>query len=488
MHESETKILVVDDNEALRYAIVRALRSGGYQVQEAGTGSEALQLAANCPDLITLDIKLPDIDGYEVCRTLRARPDTSHIPILHISASFVAPEHKVKALEGGADGYLAEPITKDELLATVKALLRMKRAESDARRREQELRFLADSIPHMVWIADTNGKMMHFNIRWHEFTGLGEKESLPEGWLQVVHRDDVARVKDSWQKSLESQEPFQAEARYRTADGDYRWVSMRAELMQQYMGHPGRWFGTSTDIHDEKRKEQVMQRTERMALAGRLAASIAHEINNPLEAITNIFYILEGNTAIDEKTMSLVRMGSEELKRVSHIVRQSLSYYRNAETPAPVRLSDLLEETMRILSHHVTAHRITAVRQYESDSTVSVVAGEMRQVFSNLILNAIEAMQDNGRIVLRVHDSRDWHNGGRSGVRVAIGDDGPGISPKDRSQIFEAFFTTKMEKGTGLGLWVSSDIVRKHGGHIRVRSCTIPGRSGTVFSVFLPHH
>jgi DNA-binding response OmpR family regulator len=166
MRESDTTILVVDDNEALRYAIVRALRSGGYQVMEAGTGVEALQLAAQSPDLITLDIKLPDIDGYEVCRRLRARPDTNHIPILHISASFVASEHKVKALEGGADAYLAEPITKDELLATVKALLRMKQAESEARRREQELRFLADSIPHMVWIADTNGSTVYFNDRW----------------------------------------------------------------------------------------------------------------------------------------------------------------------------------------------------------------------------------------------------------------------------------------------------------------------------------
>lgn len=488
MRESDTTILVVDDNEALRYAIVRALRSGGYQVIEAGTGAEALQLASQSPDLITLDIKLPDIDGYEVCRRLRARPDTNHIPILHISASFVASEHKVKALEGGADAYLAEPITKDELLATVKALLRMKQAESEARRREQELRFLADSIPHMVWIADTNGRAVYFNDRWFEFTGLTKEQSLPSGWSQVVHRDDLDQVTEAWGKSLQTQSPFQAEARYRTAAGDYRWVSMRAVLMQQDKEHPGRWFGTSTDIQEEKRKEEVFQRTERMALAGRLAASIAHEINNPLEAITNIFYILEGNKAIDEKTMSLVRMGSEELKRVSHIVRQSLSYYRNSEVAAAVKLSELLEETMRILSHHVTAHQITAVRQYESDSKVSVVAGEIRQVFSNLILNAIEAMQENGRLVLKVHDSRDWHNGGQPGVRVAIGDDGPGISPKDRAHIFDAFFTTKLEKGTGLGLWVSSDIIRKHGGHISVRSCTTPGRSGTVFSVFFPHN
>jgi two-component system CheB/CheR fusion protein len=184
--------------------------------------------------------------------------------------------------------------------------------------------------------------------------------------------------------------------------------------------------------------------------------------------------------------MSLVKMGSEELRRVSHIVRQSLSYYRNTESPSPVNLADLLEETMRILSHHITSHRITAVRQYESKMKVSVVAGEIRQVFSNLVLNAIEAMQENGRMVLRVHDSRDWHNGGRPGVRVSIGDDGPGISPRDRGLIFDAFFTTKMEKGTGLGLWVSSDIVRKHGGHISVRSSTSPGKSGTVFTVFLP--
>ena len=486
MRESENTILVVDDNEALRYAMVRALRSGGYQVVEAKTGQEAIELAQNCPDLITLDIKLPDIDGYEVCRRLRAGTDTSHIPILHISASFVAPEHKVKALEGGADAYLAEPITKDELLASVKALLRMKRAESEARRREQELRFLADSIPHMVWIADTEGRVVYYNGRWSDFTGLTQEQSLSDGLLQVVHRDDLPRVKALWEQSLKTESPFQAEARYRATNGDYRWVSMRAVLMHKEMGHPGRWFGTSTDIQDEKRKEQVLQRTERMALAGRLAASIAHEINNPLEAITNIFYILEGNTSIDAKTMSLVQMGSEELKRVSHIVRQSLSYYRNTEAPTPVNLADLLEETMRILSHQFAAHRITAFRRYESTSKVSVVAGEIRQVFSNLVLNAIEAMQDNGKITLKVQDSRDWHNAGRPGVRVSVADNGPGISPKDRSQIFDAFFTTKMEKGTGLGLWVSSDIVRKHGGHISVRSCTTPGRSGTVFTVFLP--
>jgi DNA-binding response OmpR family regulator len=126
-------ILTVDDNDALRYTLSRALRSGGYKVTEARSGAEALQLADQMPDLITLDLNLPDIDGFEVCRRLKSNPQTAHIPILHISATFVDPEHRVRGLEGGADAYLAEPISGDELLATVGALLRMKQAEREAR-------------------------------------------------------------------------------------------------------------------------------------------------------------------------------------------------------------------------------------------------------------------------------------------------------------------------------------------------------------------
>lgn len=131
-------ILTVDDNDALRYTLTRALKSGGYTVIEARTGSEALNLADKSPDLITLDLNLPDIDGFEICRRLKANPNTAHIPVLHISATFVDPEHRIRGLEGGADAYLAEPISGDELLATVGALLRMKQAEKEARLRSEE--------------------------------------------------------------------------------------------------------------------------------------------------------------------------------------------------------------------------------------------------------------------------------------------------------------------------------------------------------------
>ncbi len=485
MQQQPTTILVVDDSEALRYALVRALQSGGYNVVQAATGGDALRLAENLPDLITLDIRLPDLDGYEVCRKLRAQPRTRGIPILQISASLVSPEDRVKALEGGADAYLAEPVSKDELLASVKALLRMKRAEEVARRRAHELRFLANSIPHLVWITDAQGEAEYFNVRWYEFTGLSEKDSLPSGWMQVIHRDDIAQVSKAWQEALRSGAPFQAEARYRSASGEYRWMSMRAVRMQEEDGS-GTWFGTSTDIQEERRREDILRQTERMALAGRLAASIAHEINNPLEAITNIFYLLEGCETLSPDMMKLVQIGSSELKRVSYIVRQSLSYYRNSSKPADVDLADLLDETIKILAHHFEANGVIAERRYETRRKVRVFSGEIRQVFSNLILNAIEAMPEGGRLVVKVQNSRDWRNGAGPGVRVSIGDTGSGIAVQDRSRVFDAFFTTKLEKGTGLGLWVTSDIVAKHGGHINVKTSIRPGCSGTVFSVFFP--
>ena len=131
--KKDTTILTVDDNDALRYSLSRTLKEGGYQVMEAATGADALRLADEGPDLITLDVRLPDMDGFEICRRLKANPRTAHIPVLHISATFVDTEYRVRGLETGADGYLAEPISRDELLATVGALLRLKQAERAAR-------------------------------------------------------------------------------------------------------------------------------------------------------------------------------------------------------------------------------------------------------------------------------------------------------------------------------------------------------------------
>src|SRR5947209_6055551 len=148
MSQTET-ILTVDDNDALRYTLTRTLRGQGYNVIEARNGAEALKLADQAPDLITLDLNMPDLDGFEVCRRLRANPSTAHIPILHISATFVEPQHRVRGLRGGADAFLAEPITGDELLATVGALLRVKQAEREARLQAEE----AEKARHELRIA-----------------------------------------------------------------------------------------------------------------------------------------------------------------------------------------------------------------------------------------------------------------------------------------------------------------------------------------------
>ena len=154
---NDITILTVDDNDALRYSLSRTLKEGGYQVREARNGAEALRMAADSPDLITLDIHLPDMDGFEICRLLKGNPHTAHIPVLHISATFVETEYRVRGLETGADGYLAEPVSRDELLATVGALLRLKKAEraarlhaAEAEKAQRELKTAHDELEQRV--------------------------------------------------------------------------------------------------------------------------------------------------------------------------------------------------------------------------------------------------------------------------------------------------------------------------------------------------
>ncbi|HET8666957.1 MAG TPA: HAMP domain-containing sensor histidine kinase, partial [Terriglobales bacterium] len=170
---------------------------------------------------------------------------------------------------------------------------------------------------------------------------------------------------------------------------------------------------------------------------------------------------------------------------ITHIVQQTLGFYREASSPVPVKVSHLLDNVLQLYSRRLGLRGVRVEKTYEFDKDIEVFPGEMRQVFSNLVANAIEALPPGGRVRLHLYPSRNWHTL-EEGIRVVVADNGPGISPENRRQIFEPFFTTKGERGTGLGLWVSRGIVQKHGGRLTMRSTTRHGCSGTVFSVFLP--
>jgi signal transduction histidine kinase len=218
---------------------------------------------------------------------------------------------------------------------------------------------------------------------------------------------------------------------------------------------------------------------------GKLAATIAHEIHNPLDAVGNLLFLI-GQGSREGETRQYVAMASGELSRVTQLTQQMLTFQREAAKPIPVKIGEILENVIALYERKIHAAGITLKEQVEFEGHILALPGELRQVFANLVGNAIEAVGSrHGTITLRAHASWDWRRD-RPGLRVLVADNGPGVPVEVRASIFDPFFTTKGENGTGLGLWITSDILRKYEGTIRLRSTTRPDRSGTCFSVFLP--
>jgi signal transduction histidine kinase len=252
-----------------------------------------------------------------------------------------------------------------------------------------------------------------------------------------------------------------------------------------------RWAGAIiVDTTERKQSEEALRRTEKLAAAGRLATSIAHEINNPLEAITNLLYLTRALPALDPEVIHYTELAQHEVSRVSEITQQTLRFYRQSTLPVMSNISELLDSVLTLHKGRVHSLQVTVERDYQPDVELFGFAGELRQVFANLIGNALDAMMPRGgRLVLAVRSSRSWHDVSVEGVRLFVADTGSGMDEKVRKRIFEPFFTTKEVIGTGLGLWVSAEIIQKHKGIIRVRSQPrdLSGRaSGTVFMVFFP--
>src|SRR4051812_23730621 len=240
---------------------------------------------------------------------------------------------------------------------------------------------------------------------------------------------------------------------------------------------------TLLDISERKAVEEVLRRSEKLAAAGRIAGTLAHEINNPLSAVTNLLFLLQ-NSQLDPAHQHYVDLAASELARVSRIARNTLSFYREAASPVPVHISEVLDSVLELYQQQISAKALQINKRYGSDSEVHQFPGELRQVFSNLIINAIDALPQNGELMVAIRPRRS-KEGTLKGVSVFIADRGAGIPKEHRERLFEPFFTTKGEKGTGLGLWITHGIVQKQGGHIRVRSSSKPGNSFTVFSVFV---
>ncbi len=243
------------------------------------------------------------------------------------------------------------------------------------------------------------------------------------------------------------------------------------------------------DITERKRAESALIRSEKLAAAGRLAATLAHEINNPLQAVTNLLMLLGQSPSLDTEEKEYARMAREELSRVTHLTQQSLGFYRESMSPTAVNLEEVVESILSLYAKRIAVKKIAVQKQYESNgAAIFSYPGEIRQVFSTLLMNAMEAVPEGGRFTLRVSRSSGWNRSKAvRGLRITLADSGCGIVAHQAERIFEPFFTTKGEHGTGLGLWVARGIVHRLGGSIQMRSSVQPEKSGTCFSVFLPN-
>jgi len=237
------------------------------------------------------------------------------------------------------------------------------------------------------------------------------------------------------------------------------------------------------DIGERKQMENSLLLAEKIAAVGRMAAAVAHEINNPLESVLNLIYLARTNASDADQVVDYLNLAEKELLRVSHIARQTLGYYREHSAAIPVTLSDLILDTLKVYESRLTAAGIEVRTEFSSNSQIVVRKGEMIQVISNFITNAIYAMPSGGTLTASVQDAVD---SGREGLLLTVADTGEGIPPENLKKIFEPFFSTRSSIGTGIGLWVATEFIKGHKGTIEVQSNVDAASHGTRMVVFLP--
>jgi PAS domain S-box-containing protein len=386
--------------------------------------------------------------------------------------------------------------TRRELLALSSTYERHLRAEAEQQEQLKESRewfqITLKSLGEAVVATDQTGKISFINPVAQQLTGWPYAEANGRQFHDVMKLGDE-------RTRLEVEDPVDSVRRGQKVVSYSDGLMLTSRSGKEYpieltgapiVNHVGHLAGVAVVFRDttqRRQTEQTLRSSERLTLAGRLSATIAHEIRNPLDTVTNLVYLLQHEQKSNPAAAQYLDMASEELTRIAQITSQLLTFHRESRSPVAVSLNDVLESVLVLFSPQVKQNHIVVERRFETDRSVRGFPGELRQVFSNLVGNAIEATPAGGQLVLHTRESSMASDRSRRGIRVTVLDSGSGIPAGVRKNLFAPFYTTKGEKGTGLGLWISRGIVEKHEGTIHVSSTSRNGRSGTAFSVFLPY-
>ncbi len=421
-------------------------------------------------DLVLADYALPDFDGIAALRLARER--MPHTPFIFISGR-VGEEVAIDTLQRGATDYVLKHRLERLVPAVVRALKEAEehstRMEVEAKFRESEVRFrhVIDAVPQLIWVATPEGRLTYSNQMWHDSVAV-DATHWPDP--RLYHANDYDRLMTSWRGAIERTEPFSLEIRLlRRSDRTWRWHLLRVTPMTVDSAREGEteinWLGTATDLQDQKLNEEALRTAEKLSVTGRMAAAIAHEINNPLESLTNLIFLVKLESAENERAMSYLNMTENELERISSITKQTLQFYRDPSSPVAVDTRQILEDVLRLFATRMAAKGIQTSLRVPEGLTFQAIKGEIRQVLINLISNAIDAVAQRGRIDV---EGNVVQGSGESWVEILVHDDGSGITDDQVDRLFQPFFSTKGAHGTGLGLWVSKGIVEKHGGTLRL--------------------
>ena len=330
---------------------------------------------------------------------------------------------------------------------------------------------------------DLNGIVSSWNAAAEKMFGYTSQEMIGNSIFTIIP-DEVREQEFEFLARLQQGQTIDhLETKRMTKSGEIIDVSITISPVRDETGRVIGAAKIARNITEQQKTQAALLTSEKLASVGRMAATIAHEINNPLEAVMNLIYLARQSPGLPANVRELLETADEELLRVSYLARQTLGFYRETSAPSTSQVADVFRSILLVYGSKIATKNIQVRVDAPENLTVETVLGEFRQVVANLVLNSIEAVPLGGTIYLRASSATSI---GAGTVRITIADNGPGIEQSDLAKIFDPFFTTKKDLGTGLGLWVCKGIVEKHGGALRVKSCTRPDRSWTAFSLLWP--